>query len=69
MDRIPLMLIHGAWLTPRSWENYIDYFGGRGYEVSAPEWPRKHGEVEQQRTDTDDFAGLGIEEIVDRHTY
>ena len=42
-DRIPLMLIHGAWLSARSWENFADYFGKRGFAVSAPEWPRKEG--------------------------
>ena len=45
-ERIPLMLIHGAWLSARSWENFADYFEKRGYAVSAPEWPRKHGDVE-----------------------
>jgi hypothetical protein len=37
---------HGAWLSARSWENYADYFGHRGFAVSAPEWPRKEGDVE-----------------------
>ena len=23
--RIPLLLIHGAWLSARSWENYADF--------------------------------------------
>src|SRR5262249_9020186 len=41
----PLMFIHGAWLSARSWENYLDYFGTCGYAVSAPEWPRKQGDV------------------------
>ena len=41
--QIPLMLIHGAWLSARSWENYVDYFAKRGFAVSAPEWPRKGG--------------------------
>jgi alpha-beta hydrolase superfamily lysophospholipase len=36
--RIPLLLIHGAWLSARSWETYADYFGKRGFAVSAPEW-------------------------------
>jgi pimeloyl-ACP methyl ester carboxylesterase len=62
-----MMLIHGAWLTPRSWENYTAFFSGRGYDVSAPEWPRKHGEVEEQREDSDELAGLGIAEIVDHY--
>jgi pimeloyl-ACP methyl ester carboxylesterase len=48
-DQVPLILIHGAWLSARSWENYVDYFGTRGFAVSAPEWPRKHGDVEEIR--------------------
>ena len=47
--QIPLVLIHGAWLSARSWENYVDYFGKRGFGVSVPEWPRKHGDVEELR--------------------
>ena len=35
-DQIPLILIHGAWLSARSWENYADYFAKRGFRVSAP---------------------------------
>ena len=43
------MLIHGAWLSARSWENFADYFDKRGFAVSAPEWPRKQGDVEELR--------------------
>ena len=66
-DKIPLMLIHGAWLSSRSWENFADYFGKRGFAVSAPEWPRKHGDVEQLREDAEKLAGLGLAEIVDHY--
>ena len=65
--QIPLMLIHGAWLSARSWENYADYFGKRGFAVSAPEWPRKHGDVEEMRETAEDSAGLGVQEIVDHY--
>ena len=61
------MLIHGAWLSSRSWENFADYFGKRGFAVSTPEWPRKHGDVAELRTDTEALKGLGIAEIVDHH--
>jgi alpha-beta hydrolase superfamily lysophospholipase len=64
---IPLMLIHGAWLSARSWENFADYFGKRGYAVATPEWPRKHGDVEELRAETDELKGLGLTEIVDHH--
>ena len=66
-DRIPLMLIHGAWLSARSWERFEDYFTQRGFDVSAPEWPRKHGDVEALRDDADELAGLGLDEIVDHY--
>ena len=58
--RVPLLLIHGAWLSARSWENFADYFDKRGYAVSAPEWPRKQGDVEELREDADALAGLGL---------
>jgi alpha-beta hydrolase superfamily lysophospholipase len=64
---IPLMLIHGAWLSARSWENFADHFNSRGYDVSTPEWPRKQGDVEELRADADELEGLGLEEIVDHH--
>ena len=66
-DRIPLVLIHGAWLSARSWEHFEGYFTARGFDVTAPEWPRKHGDVEQLREDADGLAGLGLTEIVDHY--
>ena len=65
--QIPLMLIHGAWLTARSWANYADYFERRGFAVSAPEWPRKTGDVEEIRETAEEIAGLGVQEIVDHY--
>ena len=66
-DRTPLMLIHGAWLSARSWENFVPYFEERGFAVSAPEWPRKEGDVEELREEADQLKGLGIPEIVDHY--
>jgi pimeloyl-ACP methyl ester carboxylesterase len=66
-ERIPLMLIHGAWLSARSWEGFADYFDKRGFAVSTPEWPRKHGDVEELREHADELAGLGLMEIVDHY--
>ncbi|HEY3069652.1 MAG TPA: alpha/beta hydrolase [Gaiellaceae bacterium] len=66
-DRTPLMLIHGAWLSSRSWENFSDYFRKRGFAVSAPEWPRKQGDVEELREDAEEIKGLGLTEIVDHY--
>ena len=57
-DRAPLMLVHGAWLSSRSWENFAEYFRNRDFTVSAPEWPRKQGDVEQLREDANEIEGL-----------
>ena len=65
--QIPLVLIHGAWLSALSWENYADYFAKRGFAVSAPEWPRKQGDVEEIRETAEESAGLGVQEIVDHY--
>jgi len=56
-----------AWLSSGSWENFSEYFAHRGFDVSAPEWPRKHGDVEELREATDDIKGLGLTEIVDHY--
>jgi alpha-beta hydrolase superfamily lysophospholipase len=61
------MFIHGAWLSSGSWENFADYFRARGFAVSAPEWPRKHGDVEEIREGADEIEGLGLNEIVDHY--
>lgn len=65
--RPSLMFVHGAWLSSGSWQNFIDYFTQRGFDVSAPEWPRKHGDVEELRADVEEIKGLGITEIVDHY--
>src|SRR4051812_43897184 len=61
------MLIHGAWLSARSRENFAGWFGERGYAVSTPEWPRKDGDVERLRANAEALRGLGLKEIVDHH--
>jgi alpha-beta hydrolase superfamily lysophospholipase len=63
----PLMLIHGAWLSSASWQNFADYFGQHGYDVSAPEWPRKEGDVAELRENAEEIKGLGLTEIVDHY--
>lgn len=60
-----IVLIHGLWLSARSWENFQAFFSDRGFDVLVPEWPRKDGDVEQLRESGDKLAGLGIAEVAD----
>lgn len=63
----PIVLIHGLWLTPRSWEGWKQRFEGRGHQVLAPAWPRIQGDVEGVRRDPSALNGLGVGEITDHY--
>lgn len=39
-----IMLIHGAWLNSRSWENWKARYEAKGYTVVAPDWPGDEGD-------------------------
>ncbi|SUS03378.1 conserved hypothetical protein [uncultured Defluviicoccus sp.] len=39
-----IMLIHGAWLNAKSWENWKARFEAKGYTVVTPNWPGDDGE-------------------------
>ena len=34
-----IVLIHGFWVTPRSWEHWKSHFEGKGYTAHAPGYP------------------------------
>ena len=46
-----IVLIHGFWVTPRSWEHWIDRYESRGYKVLAPACPGLEVEVEALNAD------------------
>lgn len=60
-----IVFVHGAWMTPLSWERFVEFFGARGYRCIAPPWPGKEAEIETQRSaPSPRLAGLGVAEIV-----
>ncbi len=65
--RDTIVLVHGLWMTPLSWEQWVDRFTGRGHRVIAPAWPGMDGPVEELRRDTSAFARLGVSEIADHY--
>ena len=62
-----IILIHGLWLTPRSWEHWIDRYQKAGYNVMAPSWPGLEGEVEALRKNPAPLKGLKLETIIDHY--
>jgi alpha-beta hydrolase superfamily lysophospholipase len=62
-----IVLIHGLWMTPLSWENWIERYSARGYRVLAPAWPGMDVPIEQLRAHPSPIDDLGIQEIVDHY--
>jgi pimeloyl-ACP methyl ester carboxylesterase len=62
-----IVLIHGLWLTGRSWEHWAERYRRRGYKVLAPSWPGMEVEVEALNQDPGPTGELHIEEIVDHY--
>lgn len=63
----PIVLIHGLWLAPRSWEHWKERFESRGHQVLAPAWPHLSEDVEEVRRDPSPLNGLGVAEITDHY--
>lgn len=62
-----VVLIHGLWMTPLSWEHWIERYTARGHPVLAPGWPGVEGSVEDLRRDSSAIARVGVTEIVDHY--
>lgn len=61
-----VVLIHGMWMTPRSWDDWIDHYRDRGYKAIAPGWPGVK-DPEETRLDPSPLKGLGVTQIVDHY--
>ena len=62
-----IVLIHGLWMTPLSWENWIERYQNAGYTVIAPAWPGMEVDIDVLRADPTVIEHLGIDEIVDHY--
>ena len=62
-----VVLIHGMWMTPRSWEHWSSHYEKRGHDVLAPAWPGLEAEPEQLRRDPAPLRNLSIVDVVDNY--
>lgn len=64
-----IVLIHGLWMTPSSWDTWADRFRAQGLEVLVPGWPgiddRSPAEI---RENPAALAGIGLAQIADHYT-
>jgi len=60
-----IVLVHGLWVTPRSWEHWIEHFEGKGYRVLAPAYPGFEVEVEALNADPSPIEAVTIRGVVE----
>jgi pimeloyl-ACP methyl ester carboxylesterase len=60
-----IVLIHGLWVTPRSWEKWVEHYEGRGYRVLAPAYPGFEVEVEALNQDPTPIEASTIPAVVE----
>ncbi len=60
-----VVLVHGLWMTPRSWEGWVAHYEAKGFRVITPGYPGFDIEVEALRDNPDLIAKLTVPETVD----
>src|SRR5262249_21325548 len=63
----PVVLIHGLWLLPSSWDKWVEFFAQEGYAGLTPDWPDDPETVEQARANPDVLAKKTLKQVAD-HT-
>lgn len=61
-----IVLIHGFWVTPRSWEDWIAHYEAKGFTVHAPAYPGFEVEVEALNADPSPIEAVTVPQIVER---
>jgi pimeloyl-ACP methyl ester carboxylesterase len=61
-----IVLIHGFWVTPRSWEDWVAHYEKKGYTVHAPAYPGFDVEVEALNADHTPIEALTVPAIIER---
>ncbi|MGR6321419.1 alpha/beta fold hydrolase [Micromonospora soli] len=62
-----IVLIHGLWMTTRSWEHWVDRYSALGFRVLTPAWPGMDREVEELREDPTPIAEQRVADAVDHY--
>jgi pimeloyl-ACP methyl ester carboxylesterase len=63
-----VVLVHGLWMTPRSWEEWVEQYESRGFQVLTPGYPGFEIEVEALREQPELIANLTVAETLDHLT-
>src|SRR3954466_6902235 len=65
--RTPVVFIHGLWLLPSSWDNWVEFFEQAGYAALPPSWPDDPETIEEARAHPEVLAKKTLKQVAD-HT-
>jgi len=65
--RRPVVLVHGLWLLPSSWDPWREVLAEAGYATVAPGWPDDPESVDEARAHPEVFAGKKVQAVTDHH--
>jgi pimeloyl-ACP methyl ester carboxylesterase len=60
-----IVLVHGFWVTPRSWEDWKAHYESKGFTVIAPAYPGFEVEVEALNADPTPIVNLRVPAIIE----
>jgi alpha-beta hydrolase superfamily lysophospholipase len=60
-----IVLIHGFWVTPRSWEHWVEHYEAKGHRVVAPAYPGFEVEVEALNADPSPIERVTVPQIIE----
>ena len=60
-----VVLVHGFWVTPRSWEQWVEHYESKGLRVIAPAYPGFEVEVEALTADTTPIEQVTVPQIIE----
>ena len=68
MSKKTIVLVHGLWMTPTSWNTWAERFRAAGHTVVVPGWPGiDDRSVEDIRRNPEALKNIGILQIVDNY--
>jgi pimeloyl-ACP methyl ester carboxylesterase len=62
-----IVLVHGLWMTPLSFEYWAHHYTERGHAVFAPSWPGMERDIRALRRSPETYADIGFRRIVDHY--
>jgi non-heme chloroperoxidase len=63
-----IVFVHGLWMTPSNWADWVAHYEAKGYKCSAPGWPGVDTRtIAEINADPAPLQGITIKNVVYRY--